>query len=81
MKGLVAASKQEKGATDQGHTHLSGNVWEWTSTNYDGGYLLKGGSWAEQNPANLRSAAAIAAGATESSDDYGFRCASSSTIW
>lgn len=81
VKGVVVASKQEKGVAAQGHTHLSGNVWEWTTTNYDGGYLLKGGSWAERNPANLRSAAAIVAGATESSDDYGFRCAASSTIW
>ena len=80
-QGRVEAGKQPKGATEQGHTHLSGNVWEWTSTKYADGFLLKGGSWAENNPANLRSAAAIAASPEESSDDYGFRCAISKDIW
>lgn len=80
-KGLVEASKYSQGSTEQGHTHLSGNVWEWTSTKYDDGFLLKGGSWAEQNPANLRSTAAIAAQPKESSDDYGFRCANSTETW
>lgn len=64
-----------------GHHHLVGNVWEWTSTSFDGGYLLKGGSWAEQNPANLRPAAATVFGATDSSDDFGIRCAKTQNVW
>lgn len=80
-KGIVDVSQQTEGATEQGHTHLSGNVWEWTATEFDDGFLLKGGSWAEQNPANLRSAAAIAAQPTDATDDYGFRCASTVNVW
>lgn len=64
-----------------GHHHLIGNVWEWTSTSYEGDVLLKGGSWSEANPANMRAAAATSFAGNESSDDFGFRCAKSTDVW
>lgn len=69
--------------SDEGneYAHLVGNVWEWTSTSFDDGYLLKGGSWAEANPANLRPAAATSFPANQASDDFGFRCASTQDVW
>jgi serine/threonine protein kinase len=71
----------EEGRAPSGHLDMVGNVWEWTSTNTGSGYVLKGGSWAERNPANLRPAAAIVAAAEDASDDFGFRCATPSEIW
>jgi len=63
------------------YVHLIGNVWEWTSTTFEGDLLLKGGSWAETNPANMRASAATSFAGNESSDDFGFRCAKSMNVW
>jgi len=62
------------GDTPEGFSDLAGSVWEWTSTHTDEGQVLKGGSWREWNPANLRSAARLVMPADESSSDVGFRC-------
>ncbi len=69
-----------------GHVDLAGNVWEWTGTHTTGRTagraqsgtaerVLKGGSWMETNPANLRAAARLAADPADRSSDIGFRCA------
>jgi len=58
-----------------GHFDLAGNVWEWTATHQDSGRILRGGSWLETNPANLRAAVRLLAPASDSSTDIGFRCA------
>ena len=55
---------------------MAGNVWEWTSTHAesDGSAVLKGGSWLEANPANLRGAARLFDSADYTASDAGFRC-------
>ena len=64
---------------------LAGNVWQWVDTEIDGAKLLKGGSWLETNPANIRSAVhriAEIPGTTAFADSAsGFRCASSVPAW
>jgi formylglycine-generating enzyme required for sulfatase activity len=63
------------GDTSEGHHDLAGNVWEWTASPAPDGRLLKGGSWKESNPANLRAAARLSLPVDYSSADVGFRCA------
>jgi serine/threonine-protein kinase len=58
-----------------GHLDLAGNVWEWTATNDGSERVLKGGSWMETNPANLRAAVRLLSPPTDRSSDIGFRCA------
>jgi formylglycine-generating enzyme required for sulfatase activity/tRNA A-37 threonylcarbamoyl transferase component Bud32 len=58
-----------------GHFDLSGNAWEWTATHQGHDRVLKGGSWMETNPADLRSAARLIAPVSDTSSDIGFRCA------
>lgn len=64
-----------KGATPEGIHDLLGNVWEWTNTKIDGEAVLKGDSWSERNPANLRAAAQRLENRSVSHVDDGFRCA------
>lgn len=63
------------GATPDGVNDLAGNVWEWTATQVGAERVLKGGSWQENNPANLRAAARLFESPTEPHVDGGFRCA------
>jgi formylglycine-generating enzyme required for sulfatase activity len=64
------------GAGPRGHLDLAGNVWEWTSSRGpDGRSVLKGGSYREANPANLRTAAELRGAGDDTSSDWGFRCA------
>lgn len=69
----VVAGRPE-GATALGHRHLAGNVAEWTATVSSGDRIIKGGSWQETNPAQLRSAARAVESPEYSSSDVGFRC-------
>ena len=62
------------GATRDGVYDLAGNVWEWTLTETDAGVVLKGGSFLESNPANLRSAVRMIDANDFTSSDVGFRC-------
>jgi len=64
------------GATPDGHLDLAGNVWEWTSSrDAHGRRVLKGGSFQESNPANLRAAVELMRPSDDTSADWGFRCA------
>ena len=58
-----------------GHRDLAGNVWEWTATNRGRHRVLKGGSYRETNPADLRGAVRLVAHPDDRSGDIGFRCA------
>ncbi len=69
------------GATPEGVYHLSGNVWEWTRTKAEEGYYLKGGSFLETNPVNLRAANSRPENETSSSVDDGFRCSYRVKYW
>jgi formylglycine-generating enzyme len=54
---------------------MSGNVWEWTDSDYDGGYkALRGGSWSF-DPALMRSANRFWNDPTIGYFNIGFRCA------
>ena len=61
---------------------LAGSMWEWTSDLTEEGLgVLKGGSFAERNPANFRSAARRYSNPSTSHADDGFRCAHDLDSW
>lgn len=60
---------------------LSGNVWQWTTTDVGGNKVLKGGSWLDPNPANRRAAAHRYDIPLRADSDTGFRCAKSVSAW
>lgn len=80
--GKMGSVKQpHQGATPEGIINHSGNVWEWTNTFEGNRIVLKGGSWSETNPANLRAAVRrIEDPGTTHSDD-GFRCVTDVNSW
>jgi formylglycine-generating enzyme required for sulfatase activity len=53
---------------------MAGNVWEWTASDEGGRAVLKGGSWWDLNPANLRGAARWLEDPSYTSSEIGFRC-------
>ena len=62
------------GATPEGIQDLAGGVWEWTGSPDSGSFVLKGGSFEETSPANLRTAARRLGHRDEAHVDDGFRC-------
>jgi len=80
-KGLLAVGSIAKGNTPDDYADLTGNVWEWMADTVDGMGMLKGGSWAEKNPANMRSAAQRLENPSMAFADDGFRCAKDSETW
>ena len=60
---------------------LAGGVWEWTESSNGARGVLKGGSDAERNPANLRAAARRTEDPTSAHADDGFRCARDVEEW
>lgn len=57
---------------------LAGNVWEWTSGNYDANArIVRGGSWYYGDPVLVRASLRIGIAPSSRSTDLGFRCARS----
>ncbi len=71
----------KQGATPEGVYDLAGNVWEWTSTSEGDKIVLKGGSWSEANPANLRAAARRIENPGTTHSEDGFRCVRDLQSW
>ena len=79
--GTHSVGTLPQGNTPTGVSDLAGNVWEWTSTVDPKGLVLKGGSYLESNPANLRSAVRRTDDRVSAFPDTGFRCAYDSNAW
>lgn len=58
-----------------GMCDMSGNVWEWTSTEQSGDRFYRGGSWLNVKPEDLRASARAGHAPTSRIYDLGFRCA------
>ena len=72
---LAVVESYDSGKSPYGLYHMAGNVWEWTSSDYDNSTkVLRGGSW-NSGPGNVRSAVR---GRGQPMGRYakdGFRCA------
>ncbi|MFT6050739.1 MAG: sulfatase modifying factor 1 [Halioglobus sp.] len=73
-------SEAAQGGFFPGLTGLTGNVWEWVTLDGDSAGL-KGGSFLESAPTNLRSAARRDEAMDVVNSDDGFRCAKSVERW
>ena len=72
---LSPVGSYEAGKSPYGIYDLAGNVWEWTSSDYDSNYkVLRGGSWSYDADA-LRSTIRNGRNPTYRSYRNGFRCA------
>jgi formylglycine-generating enzyme required for sulfatase activity len=71
---LLPVGSFPRGATPEGIHDMAGSVWEWTSSSSGSQKVLKGGSWLEKNPANLRASTSRYEDSDLSHDDDGFRC-------
>ena len=80
-RGTRAVGSIPNGGTPRGVVDLAGNVWEWTGTKEGDQAILKGGSWMETNPANLRPAARRLEDPSIPGVDDGFRCARDLNEW
>jgi len=72
---LASVESYEAGESPYGLYHMAGNVWEWTSSDYDSSRkVLRGGSWADKVD-GLVATGLISGGPTGRGPGLGFRCA------
>ena len=82
INGTTDVKSLPTGTSSNGAYGFAGNVWEWTSTvDNNNRAILKGGSWADRNPANLRASARRVESPTLSSSEIGFRCVHDIDTW
>lgn len=81
VDGLEDVGAHPFGETPSGHQDLAGNAAEWTATRVGSDAVIKGGSWIEQNPVGLRSAARMIEAPDYTGSDVGFRCVRDVPEW
>jgi formylglycine-generating enzyme required for sulfatase activity len=75
-RGPCEVGSHPAGNSAQGVADLAGNVWEWTSSPYEGGRrIYRGGGWSDDNPTSVTAAASYWAHPTFRRPFLGFRCA------
>jgi len=72
----TAVDKYPAGASPYGVLDMAGNVWEWTSTEYQGPFMreVRGGSWRCFSPLALQLWQRDGLTLDDMRDDVGFRC-------
>lgn len=72
---LATVDSYEPGKSPYGIYNMAGNVWEWTSSDYDSGSkVLRGGAWSG-DANDVRTTYRIGRDPTDWFSDFGFRCA------
>jgi serine/threonine-protein kinase len=76
IKDTTPVDKYPEGVSPFGVWDMAGNVWEWTTSEYQGPFMhvLRGGSWRLFGSFNLRTIQRGWLILDDSRDDLGFRC-------
>jgi formylglycine-generating enzyme required for sulfatase activity len=79
IEGTSPVDRYPQGASPCGAWDMTGNVWEWTGSEYQGPFMhvLRGGSWREFGNFAVKATARSWMWLEEWRDDIGFRCARS----